>query len=143
MKNQALSRRDFERLTLAALGGLAVGCQEQPKQAPLAKADEVNALLDEPHVCRGLNTCKGFGSDTCAGLSRCATESAKHQCATSNACRGQGGCGENPGENACKGQGGCSVPLMDTAWDKARKRFEELMAKEGKTVGVAPPAKDS
>jgi hypothetical protein len=127
------------------MGGLAAGCSEQPAAAPkgdeVAKADEVNPLLDEPHVCRGLNTCKGFGSDSCAGLSQCATESAKHECATHNACRGQGGCGENSGENACKGQGGCSVPLMDAVWDKTRKRFEELMAKEGKKVGPAPAKK--
>ena len=142
MPNRSLNRRDFERLTLAALGGLAAGCSEQPKPAPDVNAvAQVNPLLDEPHVCRGLNTCKGFGSDTCAGRSECATAEAKHECGTRNACRGQGGCGETSGENACKGQGGCSVPLMDAVWDKTRKRFEELMAKEGKEVGPAPAKK--
>ena len=142
MRGPSLSRRDFERLTLAALSGLTVGCQEQPKQAPIAKAGEVHPLLDEPHVCRGLNSCKGFGSDTCAGLSQCASEAAKHVCGGSNACKGQGGCGQNAGENACKGQGGCQVPLMESIWGKTRARFEELMAKEGKTVGPAPAAKE-
>lgn len=140
MPGRSLSRRDFERLTLAALGGLTVGCQEAAKPVETAKAD-VNPLLEEPHVCRGLNTCKGHGSDTCAGLSQCATESAKHICGTSNACKGQGGCGQNPGENDCKGKGGCSVPLMEEVWGKTRKRFEELMAKEGKQVGPAPEKK--
>lgn len=137
-----ISRRDFERLTLAALGGLAAGCQQQPA-APVAKADDVNPMLDEPHVCRGLNTCKGHGSDTCAGRSECASKEIHHACGSQNACKGQGGCGENPGENACKGQGACHVPLMDEIWDKARKRFEELMAKAGKEVGPAPPKKST
>ena len=61
-----------------------------------------------------------------------------HACKGENDCRGQGGCGEHPGENNCKGMGDCAVPLSDKAWPKARKRFEELMAKEGKKVGDAP-----
>jgi hypothetical protein len=152
-----LSRRDFERLAFAALGGLAAGCQgttstpttSTPTNAEPVTADSTTAvaeakslLLEEPHVCRGLNTCKGFGSDSCAGLSQCASEKAKHHCGGGNDCKGQGGCGANPGENSCKGQGGCSVPLMDSIWDKTRKRFEELMAKEGKKVGPAPAKKD-
>jgi hypothetical protein len=152
MSNQALSRRDFQRLTMAAFGGLVAGCQQQePAAGPpadaageptaVATAGEKNPLLDEPHVCRGLNTCKGFGSDSCAGRTQCATDSIKHECGTRNACRGQGGCGSNPGENACKGQGGCSVPLMDAVWERTRKRFEELMAAQGKEVGPAPPGK--
>lgn len=138
MSNGPLSRRDFQRLTMAALGGLAAGCQQN---GPKAEAAEVNPLLDEPHVCRGLNTCKGIGSDSCAGRSQCATESARHECGTQNACRGQGGCGSNPGENACKGQGGCSVPLMDAVWERTRKRFEKLMAEQGRKVGPAPAGK--
>lgn len=152
MNHGPLTRRDFQRLTMAALGGLAAGCQQrqEPGAAPpgdaaatnsdtmVAAADAKNPLLDEPHVCRGLNTCKGFGSDSCAGRSQCATDSIKHECGTHNACRGQGGCGTNPGENACKGQGGCSVPLMDAVWERTRKRFEQLMAEQGKEVGPAP-----
>ncbi len=137
---------------MAAFGGLAAGCQQrEPAAVPaangtapgtaVAAAEEVNPLLDEPHVCRGLNTCKGFGSDSCAGLSQCATDSIHHECGTRNACRGQGGCGTNPGENTCKGHGGCSVPLMDAVWERTRKRFEKLMAEQGRKVGPAPPAK--
>jgi hypothetical protein len=150
MSNSFLSRRDFQRLTMAAFSGLAAGCRPQePAAGPpagvasadVAVAGDKNPLLDEPHVCRGLNTCKGFGSDGCAGRSQCATDSIKHECGTHNACRGQGGCGENPGENACKGQGGCSVPLMDAVWERTRKRFEALMAEQGKEVGPAPAGK--
>ena len=46
--------------------------------------------------------------------------------------------GETPGENECKGMRKCHVPLNKKAWPKARKRFEELMAKEDKKVGPAP-----
>jgi hypothetical protein len=56
-----------------------------------------------------------------------------------NQCKGQGGCGSNPGENDCKGKGGCAVPLKDHAWDVARKNFEAAMKKAGKEVGSAPP----
>ncbi|OYV86423.1 MAG: hypothetical protein B7Z73_11775, partial [Planctomycetia bacterium 21-64-5] len=52
--------------------------------------------------------------------------------------------GTPPGENKCKGMGGCEVPFKhDAAWKKARKRFEELMKKEGKKVGPAPEKKKS
>ena len=80
MTKRELSRRDFERLALAAIGGLAAGCQEPAKPPAVAKSDEIHPLLDEPHVCRGLNACKGFGSESCAGLGQCATEAAKHHC---------------------------------------------------------------
>ena len=58
-----------------------------------------------------------------------------------NDCKGHGGCGEHPGENECKGKGGCEVPLSDKTWPKARKQFEVLMTKAGKTFGDPPPKK--
>lgn len=109
MQKPELNRRDFQRLTLAAMGGLAVGAT-----APrLAAAAEGKSLLEEPHVCRGLNTCKNKsgcgetkGKNACAGQGGCATAE-KHDCKGQNTCKGQGGCGENPGENTCKAKGGC------------------------------------
>jgi hypothetical protein len=137
-----LSRRDFGKLTLAALAGMAAGA------ATVAGADDKtaalkNPLLSDPHVCRGLNTCKAKGAgkkNSCAGTGQCAT-TAKHGCGAQNACKGQGGCGEHPGENACKGQGDCSTPLHSSAWKKARARYEELMKQAGKKFGKAPDAK--
>jgi hypothetical protein len=66
---------------------------------------------------------------------------AAHDCNGMNDCKGQGGCGEHPGENECKGKGGCEVPLSDKTWPKARKRFEELMTRGGKKFGDPPPKK--
>ncbi|HQU46202.1 MAG TPA: hypothetical protein PK867_25540, partial [Pirellulales bacterium] len=110
------------------------------------KDSKKNPLLVEPHVCRGLNTCKEKGAgkkNACAGQGTCATLKA-HDCSGQNDCRGEGGCGATPGENKCKGMGGCEVPFKhDAAWKKARKRFEELMKKEGKKVGPAPEKKKS
>lgn len=154
-----LDRRDFHKWTLAALGGmtagLAAGCGQQPAAptgaaapadaatTPAAAGDSAVAeqlILDEPHVCRGLNTCKGLGrskDNACAGLGTCASV-ADHDCSGHNTCKGQGGCGTNPGMNSCDGKGGCHVPLMDDAWTTARTAFEAAMKKQGKEVGAAP-----
>lgn len=108
-----------------------------------ADKEEKNPLLSDPHVCRGLNTCKAKGGDsknTCAGKGVCATAEA-HTCHAANQCKGQGGCGEHPGENACKAKGACNVPLKPAAWKKARAKFEELMKKDGKEFGPAPEPK--
>jgi hypothetical protein len=155
MNDPILNRRDVNRLALAALGGLLsgaiAGCTAKPAgggkpqagNAPSAGAEEkASLLLNDPHVCRGINTCKNKGkkgtSNDCAGQAQCATLAA-HDCNGMNDCKGQGGCGQHPGENDCKGKGGCAVPLSDKTWPKARKRFEELMAKAGKKFGDAPP----
>lgn len=139
------NRREFAKLAAAAVGGILAGAAEAAADDKKddKKDGKKNPLLYEPHVCRGLNTCQGKGKggeNACAGQGQCASVKA-HTCAGDNACKGQGGCGEKPGENACKGQGSCRVPLMDKAWAKARKRFEELMGQEGKKVGAAPPKK--
>ena len=165
MKEPMLNRRDLNRLALAALGGLAsgalIGCgpaastpppdsdkpapdKNTPKDQPAAA--DTPRLLQDPHVCRGINTCKNKGKketmNECAGQGHCATVKS-HSCQGMNDCKGQGGCGDNPGENECKGKGGCAVPLdagKKMTWQKARKRFEELMKKANKTFGDAPAA---
>lgn len=142
--NPGLNRRDFQRLTMAALGGLMAGAGV-PSGDAAAADDKPKSLLEEPHVCRGLNTCKGKGGcggiakkNECAGMGGCATAK-KHDCGGQNDCKGQGGCGANPGENACKTKGSCAVPLEHAgAWDRARKHFEEAMKKAGKKFGPAP-----
>ncbi len=152
MSDSTLNRRDLNRLALAALGGLftgaIVGCSgrdkdkqtDDKKEKEPAPGDATSRLLQDPHVCRGINTCKNKGkkgtTNECAGQAHCATVAA-HDCNGMNECKGQGGCGNNPGENKCKGQGGCQVPLSDKTWPKARKRFEELMAKGGKKFAEA------
>ncbi len=147
MKDHELSRRDFSKLTTAAFGGILAGASTgfAAQAAKESKKDSPkNPLLVEPHVCRGLNTCKGKDpqkDNACAGMGDCATVE-RHSCKGENDCRGQGGCGEKPGENACKGMGGCEIPMgHQDAWKKARKRFEEVMKKEGKKVGDAPAKK--
>ena len=151
MNGPTLNRRDLYRLAFAALGGLTagalVGCGGNPTTEGKAPADagsgeKLSRLLEDPHVCRGINTCKNKGkkgtTNECAGQAHCATVAA-HDCNGMNDCKGQGGCGEHPGENECKGKGGCEVPLSDKTWPKARKRYEELMTRAGKKFGDAPP----
>jgi hypothetical protein len=154
-----MNRRDWNRLAVATLGGLLTGvlagCGGDKTPAKDKEGDKGNKdkdasaaatprLLQDPHVCRGINTCKNKGKpgtmNECAGQASCATVPA-HDCQGMNECKGQGGCGNNPGENACKEKGGCAVPLSDKTWPKARKRFEELMTKAGKKFGDAPAKK--
>jgi hypothetical protein len=168
MSASELNRRDFHRLSMAAMGGVMagaiVGCEGNNAPAPAptttppaasttpaAKGTEVastagEAGKTEPHLCRGLNACKGqgggesAGKNACAGQGECATVK-EHTCGGENECKGLGGCGENPALNECKGKGGCHIPLMDSAWKKVRQRFEEKMKTAGKEVGPAPAKK--
>ena len=161
MQDNGLDRRDFHKLTLAALGGVLAGATAgcggaTPPSRPVGPAgipaatlnatsvkelvDVEQLITDEPHVCRGLNSCKGLGrtkENDCAGLGSCATM-ADASCGGNNDCKGQGGCGELPGMNSCKGKGACHIPLMDHAWDKARAAFEAAMKKSDKKFGAAP-----
>ena len=147
-------RRGFNAMVAAAMAGLlggnastAVAADEKKKSK-----DSSNPLLVEPHICKGLNTCRGLGKDkkkACAGQGSCFTIE-EHDCHGFNKCRGQGACDignwpkhqpHYPGENTCEKKGGCQVPLLPEKkemWIKARRRFEALMADNGKTVGKPP-----
>lgn len=155
MNSNELDRRDFHRLAMAALGGIVAGTssgcgqgggdkggvsipKNESAATTLSEAEQL--IIDEPHVCRGLNSCKGLGrgkDNACAGQGTCATM-ADAECGGNNKCKGQGGCGELPGMNSCEGKGACHIPLMDHAWDKARAAFEAAMKKTNKTFGAAP-----
>jgi hypothetical protein len=140
-----MNRRDFTRLAAAALGGMVAGASlvradEKKADKPKKKDVDKPLLLQEPNVCRGLNTCKSKGKggkNDCAGMGACATAKA-HTCGGENDCAGLGGCGAKPGENTCKGKGDCHVPLEAKAWDKTRKNFEAAMKKADKKFGDAP-----
>jgi hypothetical protein len=154
MTERKFTRRQMTRLALAALGGLVAGCGQDAKPSqgraigksgPSASDQAAKRpILSDPHVCRGINTCKNKGrsgtTNECAGQGHCATAAA-HECQGHNACRGQGGCGEHPGENECKGKGACEVPLTDKTWAKARATFEAAMKSAGQKFGAAPAKK--
>ena len=135
-----LNRRDFGKLTLAAFGGVLAGslagerllaADKKAKPAPAAEFS-----LKDPHICCGLNTCKGHGKgakNDCAGMGSCATAEA-HGCSGTNACAGQG----QTGTNACKGQGTCGVPVSGDSWKQARASFEAAMKKAGRKFNPAP-----
>ncbi len=132
-----LNRRDFGKLTLAAFGGVLAGALAGERLlAEEKKAAGGEFKLSDPHICCGLNTCKGHGKgakNDCAGMGSCAT-AAEHGCAGSNACAGQG----ETGTNDCKGKGSCAVPVSGDNWKKARASFEAAMNKAGKKFGPAP-----
>ena len=158
MNPTGMDRREFHQWSLAALSGVvagvSAGCGDSGKtpaktavpakvttETAVGLSAEAEALImDEPHTCRGLNSCKGLGRDkenACAGQGTCASI-ADSSCGGHNECKGQGGCGANPGMNDCKGQGGCHIPLMASAWETARAAFETAMKKNGKEFGDAP-----
>jgi hypothetical protein len=137
MKMDDVSRRDFGKLTLAALGGVVAGSLLTGRSL---WAEEKAGGADK-HLCCGLNHCKtqgASGKNDCAGQGSCATVQA-HGCAGMNDCKGLGG-GDNPAGNDCKGKGGCNVPLAGDGWKKARANFEASMKTAGQKIGPAPAA---
>ncbi len=160
MKHDRFTRRDINKLGMAAFGGLmagsVAGCGgvDQPVQtdetaAPGDAATSDAAATDdtadstasaEKNLCRGLNSCQNQGAsgeNACAGQGTCASY-AEHLCGGQNECKGQGGCGDEPGLNDCKGEGHCAIPLMSSAWKIVRARLEEDMEAQGMAVGDAP-----
>jgi hypothetical protein len=139
-----MDRRDFNKLTTAALGGLAagtlLGCKKgAPVYMPAPGSGDTTLAKAEVHLCRGLNDCKGLGKDgknACRGQGLCAT--VNHSCAGQNDCKGLGGCGGKEGVNDCKGKGGCSVPLMEAPWETLRKKKETEWTEKKLEIGAAP-----
>ena len=68
-----IKRRDFNRLMLASVAGMLVGCQTSPSSGGDAHAAE-------KHACKGMNSCKGQG----------ACKSGDNGCAGKNSCKGHG-----------------------------------------------------
>ncbi|PQO33559.1 hypothetical protein [Blastopirellula marina] len=146
MARKDYTRRDFHKLSAAALGGMisagAIGCGGEKKPADDGgEAPPADTASDvAKHACRGLNECKGQGvggKNDCAGTSTCATI-AHHACGGQNECKGQGGCGETPGANECATKGHCAIPMEGGMWEKARKIFEEKMKEKGVELKPAP-----
>jgi hypothetical protein len=153
MTTPEIKRRDFSKLTLAALGGLvsgtAIGCSKANEtdtgaagsgepQVPAHDAGDGETPQLAEHACRGLNECKTADND-CRGQGACATKSWHHSCAGNNECKGQGGCGETALKNECKGQGDCAVPLMEHVWEPAREEMEAKWKAADLAFGAAPP----
>jgi len=141
-----MHRRDFHKLTTAALGGLAagslLGCSKKgaPVYMKAPSGAETTLAKAEVHLCRGLNDCKGQGKDgknACRGQGICATAK-EHTCGGQNDCKGLGGCGETVGANDCKTKGGCHVPLMEDAWATLRKKKEAEWTDKKLPIGTAP-----
>ncbi len=136
--DENVSRRDFGKLAIAAFGGVVAGSM---LGSSLLSADEKKmegAAKADAHACCGLNACKGQGG---TGDNACAGQGA---CATTEAhgCNGQNACKGQGGtaDNSCKGKGSCAVPIKGDNWTKARKHYEASMKKAGKKFGAAPAA---
>jgi hypothetical protein len=144
MDQRHIDRRDFHKLTTAALGGLAagslLGCNKPQGGAGGPAPPDATVANAEVHLCRGLNECKGQGKggdNACRGQGNCATAK-EHTCGGENECKGLGGCGEKVGANECKGHGGCQVPLMEEAWKTLRGRKEAEWTEKKLDSGPAP-----
>lgn len=153
--SNSIDRRNFNKLTAAALGGLSAGALAGcGKKEGDKKEGEKNGGSDAKqggtptptptaakHLCRGLNDCKGQGAtgkNECRGQGKCATVE-HHACGGKNSCKGLGGCGETVGKNECKGKGKCQVPLMDKTWKQVRADKEAKWKAAEKKFGEAPP----
>jgi len=163
MQPEEVSRRDFHKLSTAALCGLiagtAFGCGDQAASPPAktssgtstppatgestkpAGKEAIAVTTVGMHACRGLNECKGLGKskkNDCAGKGDCYT--VKHECSGQNDCKYQGGCGGENGMNDCKTKGGCGhFPIADNdVWKKARAAFESRLKVANKKFGAAP-----
>jgi len=131
MKTTEINRRDFNRLTSAAFGGMVAGAMigcNQPQQTAdkggdkQGSGDAGSGTQDDDHGHDGEHADGGDhdhaadsgpgllieGKNVCRGLN--------HKCANhkggTNACAGQGACATADSHtcheaNACKGQGGC------------------------------------
>ena len=125
-----IQRRDFNKMILAAAGGIlsgaTIGCSSSEKKQPASGGSKDAKATEAKHICKGQNTCKGkggcqtaenscAGKNACKGKGGCASQSYQHGCKGKNACKGQGGCkagdGGCAGKNTCKGNGGCKVPV--------------------------------
>ncbi|PQO30585.1 hypothetical protein C5Y96_14030 [Blastopirellula marina] len=146
MSQKDYTRRDFHKLSAAALSGMlaagTIGCGAQPDAQTTSDtpAEGEGTSTVAKHACRGLNECKGQGAkgtNECAGAGACATVES-HICGGHNKCKGQGGCGQTPGANECAGKGGCHVPMTGGMWKKARELFEERMKEKGVELSPAP-----
>jgi hypothetical protein len=160
MKRENVNRRDFTKLSIAAMGGMMagslVGCGDkkspdgetadksgsEPPAEGGGKGDDALAAWTDHHVCQGLNACEGKGKggdNKCAGLGKCFTAN-EHTCHAENECKYQGGCHESVASNECKGKGECAVPLSESTWERAYKKFKADMEKAGKADKLpAPP----
>lgn len=144
MAKHSMDRRDFHKLTAAAMGGLAagsiLGCSSEPQGGDGSGVEATQAAAGDVHLCRGLNECKGQGKggeNACRGQGACATAK-EHGCHQQNECKGLGGCGETAGANECKGHGNCSVPLMEGAWETLRKKKEKEWGGKDVEFSAAP-----
>ena len=82
MKDRAIDRRDFHKMTTAALSGIAagavLGCRKGGEPVMMRPPENAVAAA-ELHLCRGLNECKGkgkSGDNDCRGQGTCATAKA-------------------------------------------------------------------
>ena len=106
-----MKSRNVDKLLSAAVAALlAGGCaskDNKPSNNSTASNSTASPSTAAKHACK--STALGGDGTTCASADY------KHDCATKNSCKGQGGCktGDQKcaGKNSCKGKGGCAVPL--------------------------------
>ena len=116
--------------------------------SPAAKGmgdDNLPLLLHDPHVCRGINTCKDKGkvgtTNECAGQGHCPRSTPTPARARTTA-RATAAATTTPARTSAAARA-LHVPLSvpKFTWHKARIRFEELMPKyfPDKKVGPSRP----
>ena len=136
MKKTDLSRRDFNRLSMAAFGGVVAGtfagCANDDgggtasSTPPASNTPHDEAMPEEGSEANGEGGEPAAGQETasllmgdknvCRGLNTCKG----HGAGGENSCAGTGACAtfaahECAGNNECKGQGGCGAKPGENA----------------------------
>ena len=167
MKRTELNRRDFNKLTAAAFGGIVVGTvvgcggnggddgtgggdgdagtdgtdTGDGTDGAASDTGPRGAEIAANNACSGLNQCMNYGKGehACAGQGSCSTVEA-HSCHGQNTCKYLGGCDGTAGTNECAEMGGCGVPMnpSEEAWAQARAAFEKRMMAMNKPFGDPP-----
>lgn len=137
MKKTDLSRRDFNRLTAAAFGGVVAGtfagcANEGTDTAPTSDPAPADGSGTTEPEGSGTTSTEGEGGEPAAGEETASLLMGdKNVCRGLNICKGHGAGGENAcagtgacatiaahecaGNNECKGQGGCGAKPGENA----------------------------
>ena len=140
MDRSDLNRREFQRLTGAALGGMLLG--HRHSQIECAGCRRESALGRQPRLpwLEHLQGQRGWQAELLRRHGHMHHRREAHLPCPERL-QGPRWLRRCSRPKRLQGPGRLRVPLSDKAWKTARGKFEQLMKAAGKQVGPAPPKK--